>query len=228
MAWLCKRNDDTIEVSIGQANLGKYALIKKPYCEICSTPEVQYSSCKRKHYLDGFDKVYTIGIYYQKSLNKNDLLSNHIIELKTDPSYAIPLGLSMSIVAREIFPEILKFDGLVPIPLHPLELAKREFNQSIELAKVVSKQIGLPIVDELTKTREQTLRGLSFKARLEAVSGLYRVHNFTNIQGKDLIIIDDVLAAGATSSECAKMLKSANANSVSVLVAGRTMYAKAS
>ena len=56
------------------------------------------------------------------------------------------------------------------------------------------------------------MQGLGFMDRYHEVEGLYQAKNFDLIKGKDLLIVDDVRASGATSSENAKMLKLAGAN----------------
>jgi predicted amidophosphoribosyltransferase len=136
----------------------------------------------------------------------------------------MPLGIGMSIAAKSIFQDLCNADGIVPIPLHPEEHDIRGFNQSIELANVLSIRIGVPVIDALRKTRRQSLQGLGFLARMKAVDGLYQIKDNQNFNGKTLIIIDDVFAAGATCSESAKMLKHAYTKSVMVFVAGRTIY----
>ena len=125
MDWRCERVGDLINVSFKDQLLGQYVLIKKPYCDKCATPETDTASCQRLHQLDWFDGVRTVGIYYQKHLNKGEMLTDHILQ-SSNPLYEEPLGKSMGIVAREIFPELLKADGLVPIPLHAEETKKED------------------------------------------------------------------------------------------------------
>ena len=204
--------------------IGHYDLIQKPYCNLCAAPSTKDEDCRRNHQFDWFDKVYALGVYYPRHLNMSDMLSDHILKLKKDESFSVPLGISMSIVAKEVFPELSKADGVVPIPLHPEELKMRGFNQSIELANVLSARIDVPVIDALEKNRPQSLQGLGFLARMKMVDGLYQTKDNQNLMGKTLIIVDDVFAAGATCSESAKILKKAYAKSVVVFVAGRTAY----
>jgi predicted amidophosphoribosyltransferase len=199
-------------------------LLKDPYCAICASPEVETEYCSREHADDFFDKVNSVGIYYQKCFNKGDLLSDHILKLKNDRTYAEPIGKSMGIVAREIYPDLLESDGIVFIPLYIAEFAIRGFNQSLELAKVLRRETNLPIICNLEKTRMHSQRNLNFSARREAVDGLYQIQDSDSVKDKKLIIVDDVFTSGATCSEIAKILKSANAKSVRVFVAGRTNY----
>ena len=109
------------------------------------------------------------------------------------------------------------------IPLYIAEFAIRGFNQSLELAKVLRRENNLPIICNLDKTRMHSQRNLNFSARREAVT-LYQVQDPDSVKGKKLVLVDDVFTSGATCSEIAKILKSANAKSVRVFVAGRTNY----
>ena len=154
------------------------------------------------------------------------MLTAHILNLKNNPMYKEPLGKSMGIVAREIFPELLKAHGLVPIPLHTEELNRRGFNQSLMLANQLSMEIGIPVIDALEKTSAKSLQGLGFQQRYSQVEGLYQAKNVDLLKGKDFVIIDDVLASGSTCSESAKMLKLAGAKSVKAFVLGKTKYSK--
>jgi ComF family protein len=227
MDWQCERTGGVIEVSLNNQHLGSYVLIKRPFCERCGTPETDFASCHRTHAFDWFDSVFTVGVYYQKHLHRDEMLTDHILRLKSDPTYKEPLGRSMGIVAREIFPELLKADGLVPIPLHCEELKKRGFNQSLELSNQLSIETGIPVVDAVEKTKPKSLQGLSFMERYREVEGLYKIKQ-SDIEGKEFIIVDDVRASGATCSESSKVLKQAGAKSVKVFVLGTTKYSRGS
>jgi competence protein ComFC len=111
-------------------------------------------------------------------------------------------------------------DTLVPVPLHRKRLLERGYNQSALLARELGKQCGLPVVkDCLIRTRYT-----SSQARSAGVSE--RQHNVTGaficrdrrLQGKKVILIDDVSTSGATLGTCAGALKAAGAEAVWALV----------
>lgn len=226
MGWQCTIENGAINVCEDDQCIGQYILIKKPYCDKCATTGVDFNSCQRIHNLDWFDCVRTVGIYYQKHLQINELLSQHILRFKSDPSFKEPLGKSMGLVAKNVYPELLCVDGIVPVPLHIDELKRRGFNQSRLLADQLSQEIGIPVIDVLAKNAEKSMQGRGFLDRYHEVEGLYQANNSYMIKGKDLMIVDDVRASGATCSESAKMLKSAGAKSVKVFVLGATKYSK--
>lgn len=99
--------------------------------------------------------------------------------------------------------------------------ARMKYNQSIELSKVISSNIGITTLDVLKKTREQKMKGLSRAERKEAVKRLYEIKEKAVVGDKRILLVDDVSTSGATASECAQVLRDAGAKIVNVLVAGR-------
>jgi len=227
MDWVCKIDNGAINVFYKQNYLGQYILLKKPYCEICACPEVTTESCKRAHSFDCFDRVFAMAVYYPTRLNMADLLSDHVLELKRDSAFAVPVGLAMGITAKEVYPDLLESEVLVPVPLSSEELSNRGFNQSLKLAKVLGEVLKLPTADVLNKTRSENTKKGDWQNRKAAAEGLYTLKEPSNlVKGKRVAIIDDVMTTGFTCSECAFWLKFAGATSVNVFVAGRTIYSK--
>jgi competence protein ComFC len=206
--------------------MGHYEMLKEPYCGICAAPQVDTNTCYNDHKNDFFDKVNSIGIYYQKDFHKNDLLSEHILKLKNDKDYAEPLGKSMAIIAKEKCTSILDCDGIVPMPLYVSEFYLRGFNQALELSKVIKRETQLPIIWALEKTRMHSQRDRRGADRRKSVEGLYKVKNPDFVKDKKLVIVDDVFTSGGYCSESAKVLKEAKAKDVQVFVAGRSNFVR--
>jgi len=110
-------------------------------------------------------------------------------------------------------------DLVVPIPLHQVRLREREFNQaqilSQHIAKTFNKRLATDALKRLRHTKTQT--ELQTEERLLNVKGSFAVTNNEEIKGKNILLVDDVLTTGATSSEAACALKKAGANIVFVL-----------
>jgi len=98
---------------------------------------------------------------------------------------------------------------ILPVPLHKKRLRQRGFNQSIELARGVSKKTGWPMelhrVQRVRETSAQT--GLDAKARRKNIRGAFEV--IEALPWKHVVIIDDVVTTGSTANELSRVLKKA-------------------
>jgi len=112
---------------------------------------------------------------------------------------------------------------LVPVPLHPKRLRERGYNQSYLLAKELGKLTGLPVVaDSLVRERHTSpqARTLTVGERRGNVADAFACRD-RRLEGKPVILIDDVSTSGATLDACALALKEAGAASVWGLVLAR-------
>lgn len=113
-------------------------------------------------------------------------------------------------------------DGvLVPVPLHRWRLWHRGFNQSALMARHLSAASGMPVsIDALERTRATpVLRELGRRDRENAVRGAFRVSGAGQkmVEGRNVILVDDVYTSGATANACARALKQAKAKEVKLL-----------
>ena len=130
-----------------------------------------------------------------------------------------PLSRLMSEFVREYNLPIDYVDCIVPIPLHKTRLREREFNQSEILSRHLAQEFNKELVDNCIEryrhTRTQT--ELETHQRVSNVKNSFRVVDPQAIKDKNILLVDDVLTTGATSSEAAQALKNAGANIVLVL-----------
>lgn len=116
-----------------------------------------------------------------------------------------------------------KWDWLVPVPLHPTKEREREFNQAERLAKRLGAATSIPVnsclVRRVAPTRTQTL--LTREERLENVRRAFAAHPDARLNGDRIVLVDDVLTTGATTSACAGALRRAGAGEVSVWTVAR-------
>jgi len=118
-------------------------------------------------------------------------------------------------------------DMVVPVPLHWLRFLQRRFNQSAELARVVSGISGLPfapsVVERVKRTRRQV--GLARRERDDNVRAAFRVpaDREMEIRGRRVLIVDDVFTTGATAWAVARALKKGGAGAVDVLTFARVL-----
>jgi len=118
-------------------------------------------------------------------------------------------------------------DMLVPVPLHWRRAWRRRYNQSGALAQIIARQSGVKVRSEVlrrVRATEQQI-GLSRAQRATNVQGAFQVsqERQAEVQGRRVILIDDVLTSGATLDACARALLRARAAQVDVLVFARVV-----
>ena len=114
---------------------------------------------------------------------------------------------------------------LVPVPLHRFRLLKRTYNQAALLAQAVGGLTGHAVlVDALVRTKQtDPLQGHTLVQRFEALSGAIAVNPRVKneINGKTIVLIDDVMTSGATFAACAEVCRAAGAKDVHTLALAR-------
>jgi ComF family protein len=120
-----------------------------------------------------------------------------------------------------------EIDLLVPVPLHRWRLFLRRYNQAAILANELGDVAGLKVMpDLLIRTRRTQSQGqLGRGERAGNVKGVFRVRNSRRsaLEGKAVLLVDDVLTSGATANECARTLLENGARSVDVLTLARVV-----
>ena len=124
-------------------------------------------------------------------------------------------------------PLLAEADAVVPVPLHWRRLWARRFNQSATLARQISLASGVPVAHAALKRVKATVQqvGLSKSERALNVQGAFKVaaDRQSDIQGRRVVLVDDVLTTGATVDACARALLRAGAANVDVLVFARVV-----
>lgn len=116
---------------------------------------------------------------------------------------------------------------VVPVPLTMERKRERGYNQAERLAEIVcdklneagiAAELALDVLQKKRETGQQ--KHMSAQGRRENVAGAYHVHQRKACQGQRILLVDDVMTTGATTSECADRLFGAGAKEVYALVAG--------
>lgn len=110
-------------------------------------------------------------------------------------------------------------DCIVPVPLHGVRMREREFNQAEALARPLAEAFSKELMrDCLMRTRHTRPQAeLDGTKRTANVRGVFRVRDGQAVRGKNILLVDDVLTTGATSSEAACVLKESGAHIVFVM-----------
>jgi ComF family protein len=139
-----------------------------------------------------------------------------------DPAWASAFALLLKSTPW-VEPALDRADVLIPVPLFTARLRHRGYNQALQLCKHLSKEktdagLLLRIKDTLTQST------LTRKERLKNVATAFAVDPFRaqQVQGKRIVLVDDVMTSGATLFAAAAALRQAGANHITAVVFART------
>ncbi len=115
------------------------------------------------------------------------------------------------------------WDAVCPVPLHATRARERGYNQAALLAAGLARRLNLPCwPSALRRARPtQTQTHLTARERLSNVADAFLVRRARGVVGRRLLLVDDVMTTGATTSSCAGALKRAGCESVHVVTAAR-------
>jgi ComF family protein len=195
------------------------AFVAEYFCVSCKTPFVnqapldehgQCALCRLG--LKGFDAVYTYGSY-------EGTLQKLIHLFKYDKME--PLARTFGPMLARALPREASFDVIVPMPLHWWKRWQRGFNQAELLANEAGRRWNVPVLNAARRRKNTSAQaGLTNAKRRENVAGAFVVKG--RLDGKHVLLVDDVMTTGATASACARALKRAGAARVTLLTLART------
>ncbi len=201
---------------------GGVRFIKPPFCDRCGLPfagaitaEFECSNCRE---LDlAFSRARSAVVATNAILRVV-----HGYKYYGQLFYEPFLG---DLFGRAALPELAKerWDGLVPVPLHPTRQREREFNQAERLARHLSAQSGIPVETGLVRRTRftETQTRLTRDQRSANMRRAFEVVGEPDLSGGRFVVIDDVLTTGATTSACAAILRKAGADEVMVWTLAR-------
>lgn len=145
-------------------------------------------------------------MYYHKNSPYNNLI--HRLKYKNSPDTGDHLAF---LAAKEIaesgfFDDI---DAIVPLPLSKRKMRQRGYNQCDYIAKGLSRATGIPVIKNAVKRLKsnETQTHKSRDERWQNVEGIFALSDATLIEGKHILLIDDILTTGATLASCAKSIQ---------------------
>lgn len=142
--------------------------------------------------------------YYAQSNPIRDII--HAIKFKHNAELARHMGrcAAQRMRQNDFFAGI---DAILPVPLHPKRLRERGYNQSEEIARGVSEVTGLPILntclERIQYTEQQSLKTIEERKKLPQP---FALRNEQELQGKHVLVIDDVVTSGTTVGRCLELL----------------------
>jgi len=106
------------------------------------------------------------------------------------------------------------YDCIIPIPLHEKRLKERGYNQALLIAEKLSSITGIPVIRECLIRNHYTGRQSETKNRVQRIDNLTDVFHCARpdlVEGKKILLLDDVLTSGATIFSAARSMRSAAA-----------------
>lgn len=198
--------------------------IERPYCERLGTPfrrdpGTGALSPDAIAHPPPFDRARAVAL-----LDGTARTLVHALKYRDRTELARPMARWMAIAGADLRAGA---NLLVPVPLHPLRLVARRFNQAALLAEGVGALWGVP-VDALALRRRRATKhqvGLDQRARADNVKGAFALapEAALRLAGRNLVVVDDVFTSGATLEAVVKALRKARPARIDVLVFARVV-----
>ena len=190
--------------------------ITPPICPRCGIPRPDGTLChgcaEVQAEIDGIRSPFKFDGVMRQAIHQ---LKYHNLR-----ALAAPLA---ELLQEYLLSNYLPAEVLIPVPLHQKRLRERGYNQSGLLARELGRLINLPVVDNCLirqKYISPQARADNLTERRSNVEGAFTCRD-RRMQGKQVLLIDDVSTSGATLDACAAALKAAGAASVWGLVLAR-------
>jgi len=185
---------------------------------LCAHCESRIVHCKESHVVskDKLDIVYYSAAYY------TDIITELMIRLKYKSDFSsgeVIAGLMTKVIKQES----LDFDFITFVPMKRKEIRRRGYNQSEYLARLISREVKIPMIKALIKgddSKDQI--GLDGLLRWENLKGCFKAVNTNKINNKKILLVDDVITTGATGFYCASELLLKGAKEVTILTGAKS------
>lgn len=182
----------------------------KPTDNFCIKCGFLHCECDNNKY---YDRAFSLGVYEGK-------LRDALLRLKKEKNNEL-----IDFFAGQIKKKLkgFKFDCIVFVPMTKDRKRKSGFNQACELAKGLSKELGVPICkNALIKVKDYSHHELSGMKRADAVKDAFSKGEAADIKGKSILLADDIMTTGSTVNECSRVLKEMGASFIAVASVAKT------
>lgn len=184
-------------------------------------PRLKYSELYQKENEKKFwGKVNVQAVYSLLYFSKKNKTQKLIHELKYKGNSEIGEWLGNQLASEyKNQVEQDKINLIIGIPLHDNKLRQRGYNQADIVAEAIAKQLnieyGKAVLKRIVETKSQTKK--SRLERFKNIEGIYAIDEKKQVEGKNVLIVDDVLTTGATLTEAIELLLNKGANTVSIM-----------
>ena len=196
--------------------------IRSPFCRICGNPVdgiVEHEYCCSWCRVDRpwFDKARS-ALRYRASIQK----AVRVFKYEHGTFLSADLG-KFLVACVQAHYSANHFDAVTYVPLHSVQERERTYNQSRLLAKEVARTMNVQILHNCLRRVRRTVSqtGLNAAQRRENVDHAFMVEKADWLDGRRLLLVDDVMTTGATVNECARILRKGGAIEVHVVTLAR-------
>jgi ComF family protein len=224
--WACVGCGSPAEAALCSGCLARVRWIREPCCSVCGLPLASPPGRPCGRCLadpPAFRRLRAIACY-RPSDEDRDPLGIALRALKYTGRRA--LARSLSALLAERFPySSERFDVVAPVPLHIDRLRERGFNQAFLLAREPARRYDLPLDGGLMLRSRPTPPqvGLTERERQGNVRLAFVLRAGRAVEGKHVLLVDDVCTSTATARACARALRDGGASCVDVLVVSRAL-----
>lgn len=182
---------------------------------------------EHNHYRDRCRVCHNVQLKFDSAIAVNNyqgLVRDLVIRMKRDREdvLAFQFGRLLALQVDKFSPD-RRLDKIVPIPSHWIRRCARGFQASGVIADGVASILELPVCNRTLVSRKRTRKQgtLSSAGRITNVRRAFGLHDHADVEGKTILLIDDVMTSGATTSEASKVLIKAGASQIVVGVIAR-------
>ena len=185
-------------------------ILKEEETDLCRSCRTDSPECHKNNLTFSFLDIWAAVWYYDGYIRK----SLHRYKFGRARHYAPAYGRLLAMKLTAAYPE--GFDVLTWVPVSRIRKFTRGYDQVELLAEAVGRELGIEPVRTLRKLRNNPPQsGISgIEKRRANVLGVYRIENPDLVNGKRVLLLDDILTTGATAGECARVLLTAGAREV--------------
>jgi len=169
--------------------------------------------------------IYSAAAYYKFGKGGKVQHIMHQLKYKGQKELGITIGkfYGYDLKKSERFNSI---DIILPVPLHPKKIKKRGYNQSALFAQGLSQSMNVPanfnVLSRSVNSETQTKK--SRFSRWQNVETIFELTNSTDLEGKHILLVDDVITTGATIESCAQTLQQISDVKISVATIAYANY----
>jgi len=176
-------------------------------CGSCSTSSPRYDAARAALAYEGASR---------------DLI--HAFKYRNKTHLRRPLAL-LTLERLAEFIQSRRPDLIMPVPLHRKKLSSRGFNQALLLGEIFSHRLNVPLDRWNLRRIRWTVPQVNLAAgdRRANVKGAFAIHDPAQVNGRRVLLVDDVLTTGSTVEECGRVLKTAGAGDVTVVTVARAL-----